>query len=775
MPDSTEMERALLVNDIHIQATYRLTEALVSSEKKMRRRIELLTEIVFEMDALGALTFLNEAWRKVLRHELLTSIGRPLRSFVVEDDRAQLDRSLALPVSSTAGMRPQLRFLRQDGEIVWMELSVTPLDEGGVVGTLHDVTQAKLAQAELVKLSLVASYTDSLVAITDKRGLIEWVNTAFTRKTGYSLAEVIGKKPGSVLQGPATDPAAARLIGERLRKGQGFQCEILNYSKTNEKYWVSIHISPIHDAEGKVERFVAIQTDLTELRKIQQDLKTAKEAAESASDAKTQFLATISHEMRTPLNVILGSADLALDGASETELRHYMTRVDENAQTLLGLISDLLDVSKIEAGQFEWERVPFPLRDRLRLALETVAERAASKGLSFTATIDDQLPERVLADPVRLGQIITNLAENAVKFTDTGFIRVEAYSASRSSSPPVLAIRVSDSGAGIPSAALPRIFDRFFQGDSSTTRRKGGAGLGLSIVKSLVDAMGGTITVNSVSGQGAEFEVLLPLEPLSELRPIRSQVMPMERISPANNNVSILIAEDNNDNFAIVARYLTNEGYRVERAVNGRDAVSAAARTRFGLILMDVEMPEMDGLQATALIRANEQLRSMQPVPIIALTAHAVMGYRERCLQAGCSGYLPKPLRKRAILSAVAAAVQNAPAPMQEESQLIYVEVESELADLVPAFLENCRRAVKGIPELMEESDWIAAARAGHSMKGTAPFYGFHEIGRLGRAIESACNSADRSALQIAIDALAQFLELVRVKNPAVRSATGAG
>ena len=352
MPDSTEMERALLVNDIHIQATYRLTEALVSSEKKMRRRIELLTEIVFEMDALGALTFLNEAWRKVLRHELLTSIGRPLRSFVVEDDRAQLDRSLALPVSSTAGMRPQLRFLRQDGEIVWMELSVTPLDEGGVVGTLHDVTQAKLAQAELVKLSLVASYTDSLVAITDKRGLIEWVNTAFTRKTGYSLAEVIGKKPGSVLQGPATDPAAARLIGERLRKGQGFQCEILNYSKTNEKYWVSIHISPIHDAEGKVERFVAIQTDITELRKIQQDLKTAKEAAESASDAKTQFLATISHEMRTPLNVILGSADLAMDGASETELRHYMTRVDENAQTLLGLISDLLDVSKIEAGQF---------------------------------------------------------------------------------------------------------------------------------------------------------------------------------------------------------------------------------------------------------------------------------------------------------------------------------------------------------------------------------------------------------------------------------------
>lgn len=157
---------------------------------------------------------------------------------------------------------------------------------------------------------------------------------------------MIGKKPGSVLQGPATDPAAVRLIGERLRKGQGFQCEILNYSKTNEKYWVSIHISPIHDAEGKVERFVAIQTDITELRKIQQDLKTAKEAAESASDAKTQFLATISHEMRTPLNVILGSADLALDGASETELRHYMTRVDENAQTLLGLISDLLDVSK---------------------------------------------------------------------------------------------------------------------------------------------------------------------------------------------------------------------------------------------------------------------------------------------------------------------------------------------------------------------------------------------------------------------------------------------
>jgi PAS domain S-box-containing protein len=735
MQPADDVEKALLTNDIHVQATYRLTEALVSSEKTMRRRIELLSEVVFEIGASGALSFLNRAWTEALGYPLESSLNLPLREFAVEEDRPLLDRALANASVRSAAGRVPVRLRRRDGGIVWMELSAAALEEGGVVGTLHDVTQERLAQAELAKLSLVASYTDSLVIITDGQGYIEWVNQAFIRKTGYGSEEAFGRKPGAFLQGPDTDPATVKFIGDQLREGRSFQCEILNYTKSGEKYWVAIHVSPIRNGLGEVERFVSIQTDITELRRTQQDLKAAKEAAESASEAKTRFLATISHEMRTPLNVILGTTELAMESGSIAECGGHLRRVNENAETLLRLISDLLDVSKIEAGQFEWERLPFELRTCLQQTLSPVAVQAAHKGLAFEMRLDPLLPERVLGDPARLGQILVNLAENAVKFTESGFVRVEAAAVQPGPGRDAvgLKIRVTDSGAGIPEADLPRVFDRFFQGDSSTTRRKGGAGLGLSIVKSLVDALGGAVTVRNLPGQGAEFDVLLPLEPVSEAEK-RPAV-------PHTDSFCILVAEDNDDNYAITQRHLSGRGYRVERAVNGCVAVEFAARKRYDLILMDLEMPEMDGFQATRLIRLNEDREGVRRVPILALTAHAVKGYRERCLESGCTGYLAKPVRKPALLDAVAAALTESGAQVAEpptDRDLLYVEVDPDLADLVPGFLDNCRKDTALVQQALAAGDWVLATRIGHSMKGSAPSYGFDEISHLGKEIEIA-------------------------------------
>lgn len=619
MPHSV---RDLETNDIHVQATHRLTEALLASEKRMRRRIELLSEVVFETGADGTLTFLNPAWTKTLGYGVEESLGTELRGFVEESDWGGV-RAVA-----------EWRMRHRDGGWVWMEISAVELEEGGIVGTLRDVSAQRAAQA---KLSLVASYTDSMVVIADGRGRTEWVNAAFLRKTGYTLAEVVGWKPGRLLQGPETDPATVRMLQERLRLGQPAQCEILNYNKAGEKYWTSIHISPIRNAAGEVERFVAIQTDISALR-------VAQQAAEQASEAKTQFLATSSHEMRTPLNVIVGTTELALETARDPGVVRALGRVNENAETLMGLISDLLDVSKIEAGQFEWERVAFPLRTRLRQALAPAAERAIRKGLEFSVSIGEGLPETVMGDATRLRQIVANLAENAVKFTDCGYVRFAAAAVGAG-----LEVRVLDSGAGIPASALPYLFDRFFQGDSSTTRRKGGAGLGLSIVKSLVDAMGGSVSVRNVEGAGAEFRVWVPLEAGTAV------AAPAAEDSSAGAAGHILVAEDNDDNFAIVERHLANQGYRVERAVNGLRAVESAARTPFDLILMDVKMSKMDGLEATRLIRAGGST-----VPIVALTAHAVMGYRERCLVVGFTGYLAKPVRKRELLEGVAAAMPQA-------------------------------------------------------------------------------------------------------------------
>lgn len=653
-------EQALLKNDIHIQATYRLTEALVASEKKMRRRIELLSEIVFETDWEGRLTFLNQVWYAALGWELNGSLGSLLASFAISEDQPILQRALGFAGDTCS--RPEVRFQRRDGGIVSMELSVAALEEGGAVGTLHDVTQQRAAQAELAKLSLVASFTDNLVVIADRQGRVEWVNDAFIRKTGYSSAEVVGRKPGELLQGPKSDPATIATIRQLLHEGRSFQCEILNYTKSREKYWVAVHISPIFDAKGEVERYVSIQTDITELRRTQYDLKAAKEAAESASDAKTQFLATISHEMRTPLNVILGSVELVHAELTPVEFPAHLKRIDDNAETLLRLISDLLDVSKIEAGQFEWERIAFPLRPHISQALASVAERAAAKGLSFQVDIASGLPERIFGDPARLRQIVMNLAENAVKFTDAGFVAVALAEDFALPGQARFRITVTDSGAGISAATLPYVFDRFFQGDGSTTRRKGGAGLGLAIVKCLVDALGGKVEVESTRGSGARFDVLMPLDPDTTIEPaVPSPALASTPQAP--RGIRILVAEDHDSNYAILERHLTNNGYSVRRAENGRLAVEFAALDRYDLILMDLEMPEMDGLEATRLIRLHEEQAGRPKSPIIALTAHALMGYREKCLQSGCTGYLAKPVRKDLLLATVAAALAASPEP----------------------------------------------------------------------------------------------------------------
>jgi PAS domain S-box-containing protein len=649
--------------DLHVEATYRLTEALVEAESQMRRRVQMLSEVVFEIDADGCFVFLNDAWAKAVGHEPAACLGRQLCDFVLDEDRPTCRRAMADAGAGGSALRPLIRMRRADGAVAWMEVSIDRIPTGGAVGVLHDVTTEKLAQDELKKLSLVASYTDNLVLITDGEGRTEWVNRAFTEHTGYTLADLAGRTPGEVLQGKATDRATVARIGEQLREGSSFDSELLNYTKQGEPYWVQLHITPIHNARGEVERFVSIQTDSTELRRTQHELEVTLVRAEAANEAKTQFLATVSHEMRTPLNAILGSAELALADESDPSALHaHLSRIRAGSEALLRLITDILDVSKIEAGQIDVERVPMEISSCLRGAVAPIAESARAKGLEFFLLCDDSLPPSVVGDPERLRQIVTNLAENAVKFTDSGFVRVEAHRLAPSESGGVaLEIRVVDSGVGIPAEAQERVFERFVQGDGSTTRRAGGAGLGLSIVRSLVEALGGSVRVQSLPGAGADFRVTLPLVPVSE--PALS-APPPERparggpVTAGARAARILVAEDNDLNFAVLEAYLTRAGYSVERALDGREAVAAAPRC--DLVVMDVEMPGMDGLEATRRIRSEERERGVEPTPVLALTAHALQEYRDRCLSAGCTSYLSKPVRQHGLLEAVGAALDGA-------------------------------------------------------------------------------------------------------------------
>lgn len=669
---------ALLATDLHVEATYRLTEALAEAENRMRRRVELLSEVVFELDAAGCIVFLNRAWHDAMALEPASCLGRPLSAFVASEDLARFDRAITECTRGGAALPDPFRMQRADGADCWMRLSLAPITVGcivsGAVGTLSNVTLQKAAQDDLAKLSLVASYTDNLVIITDREGRTEWVNDAFVRRTGYALAELLGKKPGSVLQGPDTDPATVRAIAESLRRGESFSAELVNYTKRHEPYWVSFHVTPILGSDGAVERYVSVQTDSTELRRTQNDLQHAKERAELANNAKTQFLATISHEMRTPLNAIIGSADLALDVAtsdvatsdgvgSVPELREHVVRITESAEILMRLISDMLDISKIEAGQIDIVQRPVEIRECLSGAVAPIAARARDNGLEFGLTVDDALPTFVMSDPDRLRQVVANLVENAVKFTAHGFVRVsvsriEESIAGRSA----IEVRVHDSGMGIPAELQSRIFDRFVQGDSSTTRSVGGAGLGLSIVRSIAEALGGSVSVDSTEGRGADFRVVLPLVRAVAPPGTSARERPAATPAPAGSAhplARILVAEDTDANFAVLSAYLRKAGYAVERARTGHEAVAAELAAPPDLILMDIEMPGMDGLEATRQIRARERAEGREATPILALTAHALREYHGLCLAAGCTGYLPKPVRMDALLNAVSAALST--------------------------------------------------------------------------------------------------------------------
>lgn len=318
-----------LAKDLHVEATYRLTEALVLSEQRMRRRIDLLSEVVFETDHQGHLIFLNKAWHKTLGLVASSSLGKPLSEFLVPEDRARLaDLILQGSADDDQGTPARFRMHRGDSSLAWVEISVAPVEGGGLTGAIRDVTRQKLIQDDIEKLSIVASSTNNIVIITDAEGHTEWVNRAFTEKTAYALEEILGRKPGQLLQGPETNLDAVQRISAAIAKSQSIQEELLNYTKFGEPYWVSVQITPVCGADGVAIRFISVQSDVTDRRRYEREilnqkealedrvlsrtaeLALAKEQAESAAQAKSAFLANMSHEIRTPLNAIIGFSHL---------------------------------------------------------------------------------------------------------------------------------------------------------------------------------------------------------------------------------------------------------------------------------------------------------------------------------------------------------------------------------------------------------------------------------------------------------------------------------
>ena len=636
-----------------------LQAALAASAREFQLLAENSTDVIVRIDRDLTVGYVSPSCRQ-FGYSPGELTGRRAGGLVAPEDQARLLRSLeAVMRGDIEPLGPlETRLRCASGDYIWVEGSLRVLhgDDGrpvGLVTQLRDVTARRAAEAALAeseaRYRLLADLATDIIMRMDANGVIRYISPS-CRRLGYAAEEMIGKSAYEFLHPEELEMARLRsealFNGEARPPGEGREYRAI--TKDGGSVWLEGVSALSHDEAGELVDIVSHLRDVTERRAFEGELRRKRAEAEAATMAKSEFLANMSHEIRTPLTGIMGFAGL-LEEQSDLSptARTYATRIATASRTLLTVVNDILDFSKIEAGQVELD--PHPL-DPARFVVETmelVSGQAQEKGLELSAAIDGPLPAAINADAARLRQVLLNLLTNAIKFTESGGVDVTvAHDAAGGGR---LRISVTDSGVGIAPEQLHRLFQRFSQADGSISRQYGGTGLGLAICKSLANLMGGEIGVESAPGLGAKFWFTVSA-------PACEPQAPGERDDGCNEfdarPARILVVDDSPVNRELVGVLLGVFGHELSEASGGAEAVLAAAEKPFDLILMDLQMPGMDGLAATRAIRAGSPLN--RTTPIVALSANILPTHLEACRLVGMNDHIGKPIDTRELLTKVA-------------------------------------------------------------------------------------------------------------------------
>jgi PAS domain S-box-containing protein len=648
---------SVIINSYQHGELKRKQEALSESESKYRLLADNSGDVIFILDMDLNYSYVSPAIKVLRGFEPEEAIKQKISEVLTPASYQKAVKVLSEIISenlnssgnSVLQKTIELEMIRKDKTTVWTEVKASLITDkkdnpAGILGVTRDISERKSIMDKLRKLSRAVEQSPSLIAITDTNGDIEYVNPKFTETTGYSLQEVLGKNPRFLKSG-YTSEAEYKNLWNTIVSGFDWNGEFHNKRKDGSLYWEDASITPIKTQDGKTTHYLAVKSDITEKKKMIDELIVAKEKAEESDQLKTSFLNNISHEIRTPLNAIVGFSSILSDPSLSSDKRKdFSDIIVDNSNQLLSIITDIINISTIDAGQEKLSLKSINVNSMCKLIYDQFAIRAKNKNISFRCVTPlDDSEATILLDEAKFIHVLNNLIDNAFKFIHKGHI-IYGYKLVNN----FLEFYVEDTGIGIHSDFHQEVFKRFRQVEFAATRQYGGAGLGLSIAKAYVEMHGGEIRLNSELGKGSVFYFTLPYKNEKQDTVSDSKIA-NEIVFENKKPITLLVAEDEDFNFMLIRELLSEAKYKIIRAINGLEALETCKSTpEIDLVLMDLKMPVMDGYEAT------KQIKQIRPhLPVIALTAYSTDADKNKALACGCSDFISKPFKKELLFNKV--------------------------------------------------------------------------------------------------------------------------